>query len=148
VTISYTASSRRGLKQKSKDIGSLGSSKTADKQSRLELSKDDNDERYLQATRQSIVFDRCLFQGNKQGVNGGENLGVMSIVSTASDVVIKNSIFRDNVFADTQRVRATVCDCDQRISIIAQCKQALTKASFLHSRIMDTLPPISSLDQH
>jgi hypothetical protein len=94
------------LKQKSKYTRSLGSSKTADKQSRLGLSKDD--ERYLQATRQSIVFDRCLFEGNKQGVNGGENLGVMSIISSASDVVIKNSIFRDNVFADTQRVRATV----------------------------------------
>jgi hypothetical protein len=134
------------LKQQSKDIGYLDISETG-KQSRLELSKDDN-ERYLQATRQSIVFDGCLFEGNKQGVNGDEQVGVMSIISTASDVVIKNSTFRENVFADTQRVRATVCDCDHGISSIAHCKQALTKSSFLPSRIPDTLLPISSLDQH
>jgi hypothetical protein len=78
---------------------------------KLELSRDD-DGRYLQATRQLIVFDSCLFEDNRQGVNtfGGEQVGIITIISTASDVVIRGSTFRENVFADTQRVRAMVCD--------------------------------------
>jgi hypothetical protein len=171
VSIAYTPSSRRTLEhehehehaQQSKSLGvdSVNFAEGSldrhgiDKQSRLELPQDKHG-RSLQATRQSVVFDGCLFQDNKQGSStfGGEQLGVITVSSSASDVVIKNSIFRENVFADTQRVRTmlyTTCVlCTGPPP--SKTKHRLTRAVptlFLNfSRTTDTLSQFSARGQH
>lgn len=60
--------------------------------------------------RQRVIFDDCLFEENRQGSSafGADQFGVVTIVSSASDVVIRNSIFRENIFADALAVSTTI----------------------------------------
>lgn len=51
--------------------------------------------------RQLVTFDGCEFSDNSRGRQGGEEkFGVITVETGFDDMIIKNTLFRNNVYGD------------------------------------------------